>query len=164
MYKKFLLLSLLPALVLSEVKEIYVVDVQRVIDESELGKKSKASLEQEVKQREASFQKKAKAFEGEVSSFEKQRASLSPQAAKERAEGLAKRESELRREARTDQEQYARKQEAELEALYSKISAATKKVAKEENYDFVVEKNRLFVVWVDSEYDITDKVIKEMNR
>lgn len=164
MHKKFLLLSILPALVLSEVKEIYVVDVQRVIDESELGKKSKSSLEREIKQREANFQKKAKAFEGEVSSFEKQRASLSPQAARERAEGLAKKESELRRDARRDQEEYSRMEEAELEALYSKISLATKKVAKQENYDFVVEKNRLFVVWVDSEYDITDKVIREMNR
>ena len=154
---------LIPSLTLAEVKEIYVVDVQKVIDQSDLGKKSKASLEKEVKTRESNFEKKAKAFESEVTAFEKQRAALSPAAAKEKAEGLVKKEMDLRREAKTDREQFSRKQESELELLYSKIAAATKKVAEREGYELVVEKNKLFVVWVNSEFDITDEVTKEMN-
>ncbi len=163
MRKAIAFFLLIPSIALSEVKEIYVVDVQKVIDQSDLGKKSKASLEKEVKTREANFEKKAKAFENDVSAFEKQRAALSPAAAKEKAETLVKKEMELRKEAKADREQYSRKQESELELLYSKIAEATKKVAEREGYELVVEKNKLFVVWVNSEFDITDKVTKEMN-
>lgn len=163
MQKFIVMLISLPVLAFANVREVYVVDVQRVIDESELGKKSKTALENEAKSREAVLQKKAKEFEGEVASFEKQRAALSLDAAQDKAEILAKKEFELRRGARAEQEQYRRKQESELEQLHGKIVEATKKIANKEGYEFVVEKNKLFVVWVDSKYDITDKVIKELN-
>jgi outer membrane protein len=155
--------GLLPLSAHAQEKGLYVVDVQRVVTESELGKKAKANVEAQVKKEEASLKKMEidlKALRGDI---EKQRAILSGAALEKKADELRKKERDLKNEFEDRRNALVKKNQAEVGRVVSEVDKVIKELAEKEGYRFILEKDPRVVVYAGPSLDVTEKVIKLLN-
>ena len=144
-------------------QSIYVVDVQKVIDTSHVGKDAQASIEKEVTEREKKLDAMKASFEAEVKDFQSQASVLSEDVKKSKIQDLSKKEQDLQGLLQREQQAMLKKRDAALADVVVKISDATQKVGRNQGYKLIIEKTPLFVVWNRSTYDITDEIIEEVD-
>jgi len=156
-----ILASMLPVAALAT--EIGYVDMQQVLEESNLGKAAQASLEEQ-------FGDEQQAFAREEAEIRQMQQALQRDKPLMSEAQLEKKESELRsrieqfEEAFTKiQRQLAQAQQQEGNKILKPARDAVIRVAKERNLGAVFEANQSGVVYLDDEGDITDEVIKTMN-
>ncbi|MEW6162662.1 MAG: OmpH family outer membrane protein [Nitrospirota bacterium] len=155
-------LCIVPAfLFAAEFPKIGCVDLQKIVYESETGKKAKSDLDALVKSKQSIVDEKLKAIERLKGEIEKQASVLSPEARKSKQEELEKMEREYLRFAQ-DSEAEIRKKDAELKDMILKeVFELIEKIGKEEGYTLIIERST--AVYFDNILDITDKVIKKYN-
>lgn len=144
-------------------QDIYVVDVQKIIDQSKVGRDAQAAIEKEVSEREKKIGELKASFESEVKSFESKAAVLSDEVKRTKIQELSKKEQELQGLMQREQQAMLKRRDAALAELVVKISSATEKVGRNGGYKLIVEKTPLFVVWSRSTFDITDEVMEEVD-
>ena len=145
------------------VEPIYVVDMQRVISESVMGKAAKNTLEAEIKKREGQLQKLSgdlKALKGDL---EKQAALLSPEALKEKRESLEKKEREFQRTFQDQREEIGKKNNEEIGKVVKQIDLVVQEIAKERGYRFIMERDSRVVIYADKRLDLTDEVVEALD-
>lgn len=148
---------------LSEADSIKVgcVDFQRILNESESGKKAKADLESLIRLKQSIIEEKVKAIQKLKSELEQQASVLSPPARKRKED---EHERLLREYERLVQDSQAevRKKELELtDAILGEIREMVERIGKEEGYDLIIEKG--FVIYSGEGVDITEMVLKRYN-
>lgn len=143
---------------------IYVVDIQRVINESELGKAARAKIEADAKVREGRVEKLKKEVEQQRGELEKQAKLLSADALELRREALSKKEREFARSVQDEREELQKRQGIVLERVVKNIDEVTAELAQKGGYDVVLEKDRQVVLYVDPSFDLTGRVIDGLNK
>ncbi len=141
---------------------IAVVDSEMAVLESDAAKKY-------AKESEALFApriKKLKALQDEIKNSEqklqKDGATLSEAQRESRQLEIKRKYEDLQLQDRQLRMDKARSDQAELGKLRPKLDQAIDKVAKEQNYDLVLERGA--VRFVKNDYDITRKVIERLNQ
>jgi outer membrane protein len=142
---------------------IGVVDVNRVLQESIIGKAARNSIEAEAKK----SQGKLAALKGEYdrarADLEKQGALLSGAALEERREKLVKRERELERAVQDAREELSRKNGVQMGKIMQQVDSVVKSIAQERKLAFVLERDVQGVVYADEKLDITKFVVTELD-
>jgi outer membrane protein len=139
---------------------IFLVDMQRIINESILGKAARNNLEAEAKKRQASLGGAKAELDKMKTDLEKQASVLSAAALDERRAALEKKAREFERAVHDQREELSRKNGAEIEKLVKQINSVVRELAEKGNYKFVMEKDARVVLYADSSLDITDQVLK----
>ncbi len=147
----------------SEVNPIYVVDMQRVIAESIIGKATKSDIEEEVKKRQTRLEKQKNDFEAMKGEMEGKKGVLSSQAYEEKSEALRKKSRDLQRSIQDEQEALRRKKDQEVSKVIKLIHEVVSELGKEKGIKAIVEKDPGLVVFVSSEYDLTEDVIERLD-
>jgi len=135
------------------------IDVQKVLNESEAGKKAKTDLEGLIKSKQIIIDEKGKSIEKLKADIEKQASVLSADARKNKEEEL---EKELREYQRLVQDSQAeiKKKEADLtETILKDIRDMIDKIGEEEGYTLIIEKG--MILYSSKGIDITDPVLKK---
>ena len=148
---------------LAEQPAIYVVDMQRVVSESIAGKAARNNLESEIKKRQGKFEEQKielKSLQGEL---DKQSAVLSASAMAGRRDEMMRKERQLMREIQDEQADIGRKHDLEVAKIVKEVDSILAELAKEEGYEFIVERDKRFVIYVNQDFDLTDKVIEELD-
>ncbi|MBM4141250.1 MAG: OmpH family outer membrane protein [Nitrospira sp.] len=141
--------------------KIGVVDLQKVVDESEAGKKATEDLNTLAKSKRSLIDEKGKAIEKLKSELEKQSSVLSDETKKSKNEELEKLFREYQRILQ-DSDAELRKKDAELKKMILReIFEIAEKFGVEEGYTLVVDKG--FILYSNKDADITDKLIKKYN-
>jgi outer membrane protein len=141
--------------------KIGYIDLQRIVYESEAGKKAKSELDALIKSKQAVVDEKRKTLEKLKSDLEKQASALSPEARKAKQDEYEKNEREFLRFAQ-DSETELRKKDAELkEMIVKEVFELMDKIGKEEGYTMILD--RSMVIYGNKEIDITNMVIKKYN-
>jgi outer membrane protein len=141
--------------------KIGYIDLQRIVYESETGKKAKSELDALIKSKQAVVDEKRKTLEKLKSDLEKQASALSPEARKAKQDEYEKNEREFLRFAQ-DSETELRKKDAELkEMIVKEVFELMDKIGKEEGYTMILD--RSMVIYGNKEIDITNMVIKKYN-
>ena len=167
----FLCISLLssvvlvvPGAVLSEAHKtldsIYVVDIQRVIDESIIGKAARNNVEADIKKSSLKLEQQKVELDKLRTEIDKQSALLSPDALEGKRDLLSKKEKEFSRAYQDQREEVSKKNGAEIGKVIEQIDKVVKELAGKNNYDFILERDSRFVVYADSKLDLTADVIK----
>ncbi|MGB9715488.1 MAG: OmpH family outer membrane protein [Thermodesulfovibrionales bacterium] len=145
----------------AETTKIGYIDLQRIVYESDAGKKAKSELDALIKSKQAIVDEKRQNLEKLKSELEKQASVLSPEARKAKQDEIEKMEREYLRLAQ-DSETELRKKDAELkEAIVKEIFELMDKIGKEEGYTLILD--RSMVIYGNKEIDITNMVIKRYN-
>ena len=135
------------------------IDVQKVLNESESGKKAKSDLEGLIKSRQSAIDEKGKNIEKLKTDMEKQASVLSADARKTKEEELEKVLREYQRVVQDSQAEI-KKKEAELtDTILKEIRDLVEKTAEEEGYTLVIEKG--MVLYSSKGIDITDTMLKK---
>jgi outer membrane protein len=143
---------------------IAVVDVQKVVNESIIGKAARSNLEREMQKAKIKLSSLQADFEKQKSDLEKQSAVLSASALEERREGLMKKQRDVQRVYQDSQEQLGKLNDKEIRGVVDQINSVVKDIAKEREFEFVFEKDRQAVVYAAPELDITQEVIALLDK
>lgn len=149
---------------IAQAQKIVIIDTQRVITESIIGKAAKNNLEVEIKKGQAKVAALKADFERQRSDLEKQSAILSGSALESRREELERKQVEFQRVFQDIQEKLTRSNDAEISKVVSQINELVKALAQEKEYQFVFERDRKSVLFSSERIDITDEVVKSLDK
>lgn len=154
---------LLCSSVIAEQSEIYLVDMQRVIDESIIGKAAKSTVEAEAKKSEMKLQVLRSEIEKLRDGVAKQSSVLSASALDERKDQLAKRERDLERTLEDQREMIGRKKDIEMSKVVEHIDKAVRALAGSGKYPVILERDPRFIIYADSRLDLTKLVVEKVD-
>jgi outer membrane protein len=158
----FFALSILPASVLAaDTMKFGAIDIQKVLNESEAGKKAKSDLESLIKSRQSNIDEKGKVIEKMKSDLEKQTSVLSADARKNKEDELERVVREYQRLVQ-DSQADIKKREAELtDGILKEIRDLVDKIGEEEGYTIIFEKGT--VLYSSKGIDVTESVLKRFD-
>ncbi|MBI5025764.1 MAG: OmpH family outer membrane protein [Nitrospirae bacterium] len=143
--------------------KIAYVDLFKAINESEAGLKAKNTLDDLIKSKQTTLDKKVKEIEKLKSEFEKQASVLSEDVKKKKLEEVESLQRDYQRLLQDSQTE-VKKKEAELTgSILREMREIINKIAEEEGYALILEKAEGVVLYGSKNIDITDKVIKKHN-
>lgn len=144
---------------------IGVVDPQKVLEETDAGKRAKDSLTNFMKNRQSLIELEEKELKRMEEDIVKQASILSASARREREEQFRRRAIEFQQKANELNREIQEKQKEVLEAFREKVERVVAKVAQQMGLLVVMEKGRGGpTVYHDTALDISTQVIEEFNR
>jgi outer membrane protein len=144
---------------------IGVVEPQRVLSETDAGKKAMESLTSFTKSRQGLVESEVKDLRRMEEDLMKQSSVLSANARKEREEQLRRRMMEYQQKAGQMEREVQEKQRETMEGFRAKIERVVTRVAQQMGLAMVVEKGKGSpTVYHEASLDITAKVIEEFNK
>jgi len=147
------------------VVRVGVVDPQRVLNETEAGKKAKESLNAFMKNRQALIELEEKELRRMEEDLIKQASVLSANAKKEREEQFRRRMAEYQQKANELNREVQEKQKEVLEGFREKVEKVVARVAQRLGLVVVIEKGRGgATLYHDPSLDISAMVIEEFNK
>ena len=135
------------------------IDLQKVLNESEAGKKAKSDLEVLIKSKESTIEDKSKVIEKLKGEMEKQASVLSAEARKKKEDELEKLLREYNRLVQDSQAEVKKKEGELTEAIIKESREIIEKIGVEEGYTLIIEKG--MVLYSNKGIDITDSVLKK---
>ncbi len=142
--------------------KIGVVDMRKVLSTSAAGQKAQEAIEKKQRALQADLKKDEDALIALQKEGEKKNATWSEAVKKEKAAEFQKKMrsfSEKREKAAAD---LNRLRDEQLKPLHAKVLEAARKVAKDEDYDFILPREALIVA--PDKSDISDLVVSEVNK
>ena len=148
--------------------KIGVIEPQKVLDGTRNGKKIKDSLQEYVKSRQKIIDLEEEELKKIEEDLVKQSAVLSADAKKEKEETFRKRMMEYQRKVGQLNQEVQNKKKEVLEEFNKGLEQIVKGIADKEKLSLVVEKGDngagALVVYSHPSLDITDRVIKELDK
>ena len=143
--------------------KIAVIDVNKVLNESEAGKVARKKMEdryEELKKKVDSLSEEAKKMKEEI---DKQKILLGKEKLKAKEDALAAKVAELRKVSKESEDEMQRRQRDLTREVLKVIEGQVDKIVKEEKIDLVLERSS-GVVHFDPSLDITGKVLALVNK
>lgn len=147
----------------AEVK-IGVVDLFKVLNESEEGKRSIGELQKMVESRQKSLEEKQKKIQSLREEYEKKKSVLNEEARKSKEEEIERLGRELQRTAADYQVELQKKQNEMTQNMLKEIRQIINEFAQKEGYSLVIERAEQLLIYVTPTIDITDKIITLFNQ
>lgn len=137
------------------------IDLQKLLNESEAGKKAKSDLEALIKSKESNIKEKGEAIEKLRGELEKQASVLSGEAKKKKEDELEKLIREYQRIVQDSQAEVKKKEGELTDTIIKEIRETIEKIGAEEGYALIIERG--MVLYSNKGIDITDRVMKKYN-
>lgn len=144
--------------------KIGVVDLFKVLNESEEGKKAIGELQKMFESRQKSLEEKQKKLQGLREEYEKKRAVLSEDARKSKEEEIERLGRDIQRTAADYQVELQKKQNEITQSMLKEIRQIINEFANKEKYNLIFEKNEQIIIFINPEMEITDKIIALFNQ
>jgi outer membrane protein len=158
-FSLFIALFFLPvSLLAADAAKFGSIDVQKVLNESDVGKKAKSDLESLIKTKQSTIDEKGKAIEKMKADLEKQASVLSPEARKTKEDELEKLLREYQRIVQDSQAEIKKKEGEFTDTILKEIRDLIEKMGEEQGYTLIIEKG--MVLYSNKGIDITDAVLK----
>jgi outer membrane protein len=147
------------------VTRVGVVDPQRVLNETNAGKKARETLASFTKNRQALIELEEKELRRLEEDFVKQGSVLSPTAKREREEQFRRRMAEYQQKVTELNREVQDKQKDVLDGFRDKIEAISAKIAKRHDVQVIIDRGRGGpTIYFEDSVDLSAQVIEEFNR
>lgn len=145
--------------------KIGFIDMNKAINTSDEGKRSKRFLETQFQQTKKAMDQK-KAMIGNMEKELKESLMLSEAAKKAKQEEVNRLKKEFVAEAKKNQNEMRKAESNHTKKIFQDLMSVAKTVARAENFDLILEYNiRQTIIYAKYDFqDITDKVILEYNK
>jgi outer membrane protein len=141
--------------------KVAVVDVQRVVMQTEDGLRAQAMLKKLFDSRQQELNRKQTDLQKQKEEIEKQQKVLSKEAYQKRAEEWQKQMMELQQIFVEYNKELEKKQKELTDPVFEKVMAIIKRLAARDGYDLIVDKQT--VAYIRSDLDLTDQCIQLYN-
>ncbi|MBI3873233.1 MAG: OmpH family outer membrane protein [candidate division Zixibacteria bacterium] len=150
------------------------VDLDRILSEYKEFQTAEDQFKKDAATWEANFDSAQEVYFGKVEDYKKQQLLLSEQTRKTREDELAAMEKSLM-DTKSQLESQAEKRRSELtNPILQKIQDVVKKVATDEDYDFVFNASQIYmtpagiqfapIMYAKKKLDLTDRVLEELGK
>jgi outer membrane protein len=144
---------------------IGVVDPQKVLNETEAGKKARESLNTFMKNRQTLVELEEKELKRMEDDLIKQGSVLSASAKREREEQFRQRAIQFQQKVNELNREVQEKQKDVLESFRARVEKVSAKVAQQLGMQVLIEKGRGGpTIYSDPTLDVSEKVIEEFNK
>ena len=143
--------------------KIAVVDMQRALHETEDGRKAKAALKKLFEDRQKTLDKQQNDLKSLKESLDKQANVLTQPVLQKKQEELQKAFTELQQTYMEFQRELGGKEGELTKDIIERMQRIMRRVGQTEGYTLVLERNESGVVYVPSNYDLTDLLIQRYN-
>jgi outer membrane protein len=140
--------------------KIGFVSTERVFREAVPAKQATAKIEQEFSKRDKELQEVAARLKGMSDKLDKEGPVLSDSERTRRQRELADLDKEFQRKQREFREDLNQRRNEELAGVLERTNRVIKQIAEAEKYDIVFQE----AVYISPRIDITDKVLKALNK
>lgn len=142
---------------------VAVINVQRVLTESEAGKAALEKLRKSQEERTARLKKMDDDIRAVDTELAQKRLSLSPQKIEEMQKQIADRKIVLQRAAQDAERELQEMRDAELKSMEAQILPLIDEIGKEQGFAAIFNKFESGLVYASPAIEITDTVIKRYN-
>jgi outer membrane protein len=156
-----LVFSLFGTSLFADWAKIGVVDLQKIMQTSSQMKSIQEKLEKEFKRRRDKLVAVEASLKSDMEKFKRDSAIMSATQKKELEKKIVSTQQQFERDGQQYQQELSTAHNEAMEGLYTKVRAAIGKIAKDEKYDIIVQKDA--APFSTQALDVTDKVIKEIN-
>lgn len=143
--------------------KIGYVDLQRVLAETEEGRKARSRLEGDFKAKQSEIDKRLTELKKAKEDFDKQKAMLQAAARDAKQRELDTQMSELQSVYMKHQEDLSRKEAQAMKEIFEKTQKIIQKIAQEEGISLVLEKTQSSILWAQPALDITNELVRRYN-
>lgn len=143
-----------------EASKIGFVSTERIFRDAAPAKAATAKIEQEFARRDKELQDLAARIKGMSDKLDKDAPVLSEGDRGRRQRELADLDKDFQRKQREFREDLNQRRNEELSAVLERANRVIKQIAEAEKYDIVFQE----AVWVNPRIDITEKVIRALNK
>lgn len=163
MKPRLLIAAALTALALSANAEVRigVINMERVMRESEPAKKASSKLEKEFKKRSVDLEKAHQQLQTMQEDMEKNGATMTDSIRATKSKELADLTREVQRKQREYNEDLNARRNEELQAFNERTTSVIRAMAEKENYDLIILQEA--VLYSGKSVDITPNVIKALS-
>jgi len=143
---------------------IGLVEVETIVASMDEAKKAEADLKDLQKIYADSLKKMEDDFMKKVEAYQKQKSMMAPDKQQKEEETLPAQQQRLYALREELSNAIVKKREELLDPIREKVKAAIESVAKEEKINIVLDKNNSIVMYSESQFDITHRVIDKLKR
>ncbi|HEY2736744.1 MAG TPA: OmpH family outer membrane protein [Polyangiales bacterium] len=143
--------------------KVAVVDMQRAMNETEDGRKAKAALKKVFEDRQKTLDKQQNDLKTMKESLEKQRDVLSRDVLAKKLEEYQKAFGELQTTYMEFQRELQAKEGELTKEIIERMQRIMRHVGQTEGYTLILERSESGVVYVPTNYDLTDLLIQRYN-
>lgn len=140
--------------------KIGVVSTERIFREAAPYKAAQAKIEQEFSKRQKELKDQATRLKSSADKLDKDAAVLSDSDRAKRQRDLADLDKEFQRNQREFREDLNQRRNEEMANVIERTNRVIKQIAETEKYDLVLQE----AVYISPRIDITDKVLKALNK
>ncbi len=143
-------------------EKVGYLDVAKVISQSHWGKQISQSLRGDQERLSNTVQRKKDEFTSARDSYMKKRDIMDAKARSRKEQELGQMAAQLQKLLSDSQAKWTEEKRQAMEPLFKQMYDAANRIAKDDNYDLVVDRSALIVA--NPKDDITSKVISELDR
>jgi outer membrane protein len=140
---------------------IAVVDGEKVLRDSEPGKKLFADIKALRDKKQQEIESKQNSIQVMNDKLTKEKDILSPDAQDKRKAEIQKAITDAKRFREDSEQEIQGRLDNAMEAMQNRLIPLIEKIGQEKGYSLIVGKQ--FTIWRDPKFDITDEVIKRFN-
>jgi outer membrane protein len=140
--------------------KIAYVDIQKAVNECNLGKEAKKTIVKEAEKLHRQLTDKQKELQTMKESYDKQALMLTPDARATKEKEIQNKFREFQRWQEDAQNDLNQKRADAERSLYVGLQKVIQKIGADEGYTFILERNENIVLYASKAIDITDRVIK----
>ncbi|KTD15905.1 OmpH family outer membrane protein [Legionella israelensis] len=156
-----LVLSFSGTSVFANWSKIGVVDLQKIIQTSPQMKNIQEKLEKEFKPRRDKLVSMETELKNDMEKFKRDASVMSEAQKKELQTKIIDAQKKFEREGQQYQQELSTAHNKAMEGLYNKVRDAIAKVAKDQKYDLILQKDA--APYSVQQLDVTDKVVEEIS-
>ena len=140
--------------------KIAYVDIQKAVNECNLGKEAKKTIVKEAEKLHRQLTDKQKELQTMKESYDKQALMLTPDARATKEKEIQNKFREFQRWQEDAQNDLNQKRADAERSLYVGLQKVIQKIGADEGYTLILERNENIVLYASKAIDITDRVIK----
>lgn len=156
-----LVLGALSSAVFADATKIGVVDLQKIMQTSNQMRDIQQKLEKEFKPRRDKLVTMETTLKADMEKFKRESAVMGATQKKDMEKKIISAQQQFERDGQQYQQELSTAHNEAMEGLYTKVRAAINKIAKDDKYDIIVQKDA--APFTSDSLDVTDKVIKAIN-
>jgi outer membrane protein len=155
--------AVMPREVHAQAAKIAVVDLQRAINETEDGRKSKDKLKKLFESRQQGLDKKQQDLKKLKDELDQQKNVLSRDALETKVESYQKQLVDLQQIYVEYQRELAEKEGELTKSIVERMERILRRIGQTDGYSMIVERGEAGVIYVPTNLDLTDVVIQRYN-
>jgi outer membrane protein len=163
LFAALLCAAFMPRAVGAQAAKIAVVDLQRAINETEDGRKSKDKLKKLFESRQQGLDKKQTELKKLKDELDQQKNVLSRDALETKVESYQKQLVELQQVYVEYQRELAEKEGELTKSIVERMERILRRIGQTDGYSLIVERGESGVIYVPTNLDLTDVVIQRYN-